>query len=460
MKLQFLRFSRTISLIGDAILLNLVFGIGFIGYSPGETGPSNSLIWLVLAANGSAIISATVTKLYSIYRVTTGLKIFSKVVNYLLLHFLLMESILGITGMFPNAQMELAQIYIALFALMPIWRGVSVLLLRISRQVGHFTRKVVIVGSGEAAREFQEMLELHPEYGFRFQGFFDDQNPSGRYALGSIKELKQYVAENPIDEIYCSMSSVANEQIDELIDFAENHLIRIKFLPHAKRVHHFKKFKIDYYRNCPVMVIKSSPLDDATNQLLKRAFDVVFSLGVFALVLSWLFPLIALLIKLDSRGPVFFFQRRSGFNGKKFWCWKFRTMYHRRNAEFQQATRNDPRVTRIGKFLRKTNIDELPQFINVLLGNMSIIGPRPHAMETDGQYMELIHKYRYRLSVKPGISGLSQVKGYRGETKDPEEMRNRVKMDIFYLENWSFFFDLRLTLMTVFNMIRGERNAY
>lgn len=460
MKFRFLRFSRTISLLGDALLLNLVFGIGFLGYYPGETGPPKAFLWLMIAANLAAIISATITKLYSIYRVTTGLKIFSKVINYLVLHFLLIEASLGMTGLFPNAQMELAQIYLALFALMPIWRGVSVLMLRISRQMGHYTRNVVVVGSGEAAQEFQEMLELHPEYGFRFQGYFDDQHPNGRFGLGTISDLKDYVRNNPLDEIYCSMASVANEQIDELIDFAENNLIRIKFLPHAKRVHHFKKFKIDYYRSCPVMVIKSSPLDDATNQMLKRAFDVVFSLGAFVFVLAWLFPLVALLIKLDSRGPVFFFQRRSGFNGKNFWCWKFRTMYHNQGADFKQATRNDPRVTRIGCFLRKTNIDELPQFINVLLGNMSIIGPRPHAMETDGQYMELIHKYRYRLAVKPGISGLSQVKGYRGETKDPEEMRNRVKMDIFYMENWSFFFDIRITLMTVFNMVRGERNAY
>jgi len=205
---------------------------------------------------------------------------------------------------------------------------------------------------------------------------------------------------------------------------------------------------------------RHEPLNDRLNQLLKRAFDVAFSLGVLVFVLSWLIPLIALLIRLDSKGPIFFKQRRAGKEGKDFYCFKFRTMYVNKEADTKQASRNDSRITKVGRFLRKTSLDEFPQFLNVLLGDMSVVGPRPHPIALNERFSPVIEKFMVRHLVKPGVTGLAQAKGYRGETRELRQMVNRVRMDIFYVENWSFLLDLKIIFWTVFSVLKGDKNAF
>ena len=208
-----------------------------------------------------------------------------------------------------------------------------------------------------------------------------------------------------------------------------------------------------------------SPLDRAGNRRLKRAFDLLAALLAFLLVFSWLWPLLALLIKLTSPGPVFFKQERWGENGRPILCWKFRTMVREsrdvdQNGRYQQARRDDPRVTPFGGFLRRSNLDELPQFLNVLRGEMSLVGPRPHPTPMNLEAKDSVRGYSLRHLVKPGITGWAQVKGFRGETRDPRALARRVEADIWYIENWSFRLDLKILLLSAWAMLKGDPNAY
>jgi len=193
----------------------------------------------------------------------------------------------------------------------------------------------------------------------------------------------------------------------------------------------------------------------------KRLFDICFSLFVCVFVLSWLLPILWILVKLESKGPLIFKQNREGLNGDNFICYKIRSMrMNEKSYNNIHTTKNDSRITKIGSFLRKTSMDELPQFFNVLLGDMSVVGPRPHIASLSIEYQKEVHDYLKRHIVKPGITGLAQVSGYRGEVKRKSDIKNRVRLDIFYIENWSFFLDLKIIIKTVLNVFKGEDKAY
>ena len=220
------------------------------------------------------------------------------------------------------------------------------------------------------------------------------------------------------------------------------------------------KLTVEYIDGKPYYAIKRNALNNLFNSALKRIFDLLFSLFAIIFVLSWLTPLIAILIKLDSKGPVFYKQKRAGKNDKIFACLKFRTMTYSKNAEFRAATKNDKRVTKIGRFLRKTSLDEFAQFFNVFMGDMSIVGPRPHPLKLNDDFQHRVHKYILRHVVKPGITGLAQTKGHRGEVCDTLTMKQRIKVDIFYIENWTFWLDMKIIFLTVYSMCKGDKNAY
>jgi putative colanic acid biosynthesis UDP-glucose lipid carrier transferase len=195
-------------------------------------------------------------------------------------------------------------------------------------------------------------------------------------------------------------------------------------------------------------------------RFFKRSFDILFSLFIILFVFSWLYPILAILIKLESRGPVFFVQLRTGRNDLLFKCYKFRSMRINKDADRQQATLNDHRITRVGCFIRKTSLDELPQFFNVLIGNMSIVGPRPHMVKHTEEYSQLTDKYKIRHTLRPGITGWAQILGLRGEVKSPEAMIKRVDADVWYLKNWSFLLDLKIIFLTFWITLKGDKNAY
>jgi exopolysaccharide biosynthesis polyprenyl glycosylphosphotransferase len=243
-----------------------------------------------------------------------------------------------------------------------------------------------------------------------------------------------------------------------MMKFCDDKMIRLRITPDFSSFMQ-RKINVDFFGGIPVITLREEPLQYEFNRFLKRVFDIIFSLLVIILVMSWLLPIIAMLIKLTSKGPVFFAQTRSGIDNKAFTCLKFRSMALNDYSDLKQATKNDPRVTKIGRFLRKSSLDEMPQFFNVLVGDMSVVGPRPHMIRHTEDYSKIVDGFMVRHLVLPGITGAAQVNGYRGETKSDEDMIVRVKYDVWYLENWTLLLDIKLIFLTVINLIKGSENA-
>jgi len=325
-------------------------------------------------------------------------------------------------------------------------------------------KDLVIVGQSPAAEEIFRYCEDQTVRGYRFRGVFTDEAVSGvleKHRMGDVEAVRSYAVQNRIDILYCALPGTRKDEITDLMEFCERNTIRFRVIPSAESfIPVVKTTDLEFHGAVPVSKLRKEPLDRTINRRLKRTFDIAFSSAVILFVFTWLFPLLALLIKLSSRGPVFFKQMRLGRDNKEFVCWKFRSMRMNQEADSKQATKNDPRVTGIGRFLRRSNLDEMPQFINVLLGHMSVVGPRPHPLRLNEQYRDIIDKYMVRHFVRPGITGWAQVNGLRGETRTPELMERRVELDVWYLENWSFWLDLRIVLKTVTNMFGRDAMAY
>ena len=284
----------------------------------------------------------------------------------------------------------------------------------------------------------------------------------------NIKKRVQHAAENDVKVIYSTMIPDTSEEMRRWVTLADQHCVRLRFVPQYQeagryqtlKTNSFNRFHVEYINEMEVISLRKEPLTSLIGRIKKRTFDILFSSFVIVFILSWLTPIIALLIKLESRGPVFFKQFRSGKDNKPFLCFKFRSMTVNSKSDESQAVKNDSRITKLGAFLRKTSLDELPQFFNVLKGTMSIVGPRPHMLKHTEQYSSSIDRYMVRQFIKPGITGWAQVNGYRGETSDEFLMKKRVRYDIWYLENWNLMLDVRIVFQTVINIIRGEENAH
>jgi len=342
-------------------------------------------------------------------------------------------------------------------------RFLFLLIYQYFKKKDHLLRKIVVIGYNNVAKKLVQYLENQP-FNSKVIGFCEDQENVREVThypiLTDIRGVLDECERQGVTEIYSTIAPEQNAYLYELIRGAEQHCIRFRFVPDLGVFMLKKQVYIDYLEDMPVLSLRREPLEDLGNQIRRRIFDVVVSLLVVVFVLSWMVPLVGLAILLESRGPVFFVQARSGKNNRSFPCLKFRSMVKNNSAEHRQATRNDSRVTRVGRFLRRTSIDEFPQFLNVLKGDMSIVGPRPHMLKHTSDYSELLDQFMIRQFVKPGITGWAQVNGYRGETRDLIQMQRRIEHDIWYLENWSLWLDVRIVFMTVFNLFRREANAY
>lgn len=336
--------------------------------------------------------------------------------------------------------------------------GASFYLNKISR----ITKKIVIVGYNEVAKKLASSFSAQNR-NLSVEGYFEDKDLIDELSLlpiiGNIDECISYAVDNQINEIYSTISPEKNASIYEMAKIAEKSLIRFKFVPDFK-LYVNRNTHLEYVDEFPILSLRPEPLEDMSNSIKKRFFDIVFSLFVIVFLLSWLMPILAILIKLNSRGPVFFVQPRSGKGNKQFRCFKFRTLSVNADANTRQVTQNDTRMTPLGKLLRKANLDELPQFFNVLLGNMSVVGPRPHMLRHTESYSKLLEEYMIRHFVKPGVSGWAQVNGLRGEIKRQEQLRKRIEYDIWYMEHWSLWLDMRVVLLTIYTTIKGDKNAF
>lgn len=357
--------------------------------------------------------------------------------------------------------------YVILFLCLSVSRLVCRYLVKRMRRMGRNSKHVVFIGASSNMVELYKNLMGDPSCGYCVRGYFNDVEnpdlPDEIPYLGEISQLNEYLEapeNHEIESVYCSLASNRSREILEIIDYCENHVKRFYSVPNVRN-YLKRRMVMELVGDVPILYVHNEPLQEVGNRFIKRLFDVVCS-GIF---LCTLFPIIyvvvAIVIKLTSPGPVFFRQKRNGLNGKEFYCYKFRSMKVNALADTLQATENDPRKTKFGDFMRKTNIDELPQFINVFIGDMSLVGPRPHMVKHTEEYSELINMYMVRHFIKPGITGWAQVNGCRGETKELYQMEERIRKDIWYVEHWTFWLDLRIMWMTVRNMIlRNEKNAY
>lgn len=352
--------------------------------------------------------------------------------------------------------------YVSTIVVFSCWRVFVRMLLKFYRRKGYNFKRVVIVGAGKNGMELYRAMRDDISSGFNILGFFDDNLalkdilPS---YLGTTDKVEEFAIAKDIDEIYCTLPGTNDEKILRMLNFAEKQMIRFYIVPEFYR-NVKKSMVMEFLESVPLLTIRREPLQAFYNRALKRSFDLVFSSVVLCTIFPILYVLIGFLIKRSSPGPIFFKQKRTGLYGHDFECYKFRTMRVNDQADTMQAVKDDPRKTKIGDFLRRTNLDEFPQFINVFKGDMSVVGPRPHMLKHTEQYSALIDKYMVRHLVKPGVTGWAQVTGYRGETKTLEQMEGRVKRDVWYIENWTFFLDLKIIVVTLVNMFRGDKNAY
>ena len=408
----------------------------------------------VLFLSTAWIIVSLLSHFYEIYRYTSTIKIFSLLGKQTIFFVLLVFAFFGFYNkLIPNPINIIKYVGIVMLSITITKFSIYYLLRKYRVLYGGNLRRVVIVGLNQKTDQLGNFFNNNPDYGYKLIKIFDVNEKS------NMDKCISFISENEIDEIYTSIAKVNNQDLTKLIDYADNNLKILKFLPDNKEIYS-KKLDFSYYGYLPILSMRRIPTDEPINKFLKRSFDIVLSLIVIVGILSWLTPLLGLFIKFESKGPIFFKQKRNGLDYKEFYCYKFRSMKPNAMAHLHQIKKGDPRVTKTGRFIRKTSIDELPQFINVLKGEMSVVGPRPHMVSHTHMYAEKIDKFMVRHFIKPGITGLAQVSGFRGEVEDDNFITNRVKYDIFYLENWSLFMDLKIVFKTIFNAVGGDDKAY
>ena len=329
------------------------------------------------------------------------------------------------------------------------------------------TRHVVFAGMSPDLIEICEEFRNDPSYRYEVMGYYADTPYEGsdkddRIAyLGKLSEMIPDINKCDVkpDMLLCSLPPI-DEFVGQVIDYCDDHVVMFLSVPNLRNSTK-RKMHIVYYGDVPVLSLREMPLAALSNRFSKRLFDICFSSLFLLLVFWWLAIIVAVIIKLTMPGPVFFKQKRHGLDGKEFWCYKFRSMKVNDDSDRVQATKDDPRKTRFGEFMRHYNIDELPQFWNVLVGNMSVVGPRPHMLLHTEEYSKLVPKYMVRHFCKPGITGWAQVTGSRGETKEVWQMEERVKKDIWYIEHWSMSLDMKIIWMTIKNSLTGkDQQAY
>ncbi len=428
------------------------WSIGFIKSKATVFVIYSSVLWL---------FSAYSIRFYNVYRYTTALNIFSLLVKQLLIFFIIVFAFIGFYRSIDINTITVTKYLLASITVIGSIKFLTYYSLKKYRQyLNGNLRNVLIIGNTKGSNELKKFFLKRREYGYNLLGQYSNQE--SKEIKGSVKDAISFINNNlHVDEIYCAIDELTEKQINTLVKLAEINRFNIKFIPQT--VDFFsKRLKTDFYNYLPVLSMQEIALNTPFNRVFKRVFDVLFSTLVIILILSWLNIVLYILLKLDSKGPLFYKHKRNGINYKEFECYKYRSLKVSSSENEDYIKKEDKRVTRIGRFLRRTSIDELPQFINVFMGDMSVVGPRPHMLVYTEAYSKKIDTYNFifRHNVKPGITGLAQVKGYRGEIQSDEDIINRVKYDIFYIENWSIILDLDIIVRTIIKLIKGDENAY
>lgn len=354
-----------------------------------------------------------------------------------------------------------------LFVATMFMRIVERVMLNHLRTLGHNTRSVLFIGCDPALLVVYKELLSNPSTGYRVIGYYSNgvmqDAPENIQKLGDREELRKLMNGESedylhVEEVYCSLSHNESDDLREIMSFCDKNVIHFYYVPRIFSTLQMS-LRPELFGNTVIFTNHHEPLHNLSNRIVKRTFDLLFSAIVLLCLLPFI-PIIAIIIKIQSPGPVFFKQERTGLNGDTFMCYKFRSMHINDGADKLQATKNDPRKFAFGNFMRKTNIDEFPQFFNVLIGDMSIVGPRPHMVYHTEKYSSLIDKYMVRHFSKPGITGYAQVTGFRGETEQLWQMEGRIQKDIWYIENWSLWLDIKIIFQTAWSIIHPDKAAY
>ncbi|MGL5015388.1 MAG: undecaprenyl-phosphate glucose phosphotransferase [Bacteroidales bacterium] len=446
----------------DVIILNTVFValyLYFFDYLSEEAHSESRLV--ILCYNFAILVQFHTLCKFHNKRSIDWIESVRKMFISTSLLFVIFIALLTFTKVDGYSRLVLIYFFISFLSARAVWWLSGRALLKLYREKGYNYRNTVILGGGKNGQDLLEVLQKDRSLGCKCLGFFDDNDTliDDESFLGRLDEFENYINQHRVDVIFCALPHTIADRIMPMMRLADRHTARFYIIPNSY-VYLKRKVYLDQIDSIPYLSMRNEPLEYRLNQILKRTFDILFSLLFLVTLFPIIYIVVAIAIKSSSPGPIFFKQTRTGLNGADFTCYKFRTMHVNSQADTQQAEKNDPRKTRLGNFLRKSSIDELPQFINVLLGDMSVVGPRPHMLRHTEEYSAIIDRYMVRHLIKPGITGWAQVNGFRGETKTLKQMESRIKRDVWYLENWSFLLDVRIILLTILNAIRGEENAY
>ena len=453
-RLRYSRYFKSIIITIDIVVLALIFLYFFWKKEDFVFNLflfDNSILILFILIFYWILLSGT-TKLYSIQRSTTYTDYLQRLSTHIVIFitgFVLLAQVSDNEHL-KGGRLSLSFILVTILFLI---KSFIFFLIKYYRSLGKNHRNIMFFGDNASTILLKEILDERKDYGYKV---FQPE----KQTLNDINKLKDFWIENGIHTIFLPADENLNIEFEkELFSEAEYSKIKIILIPNLVQNQYFS-YRLHYIEALPILTPIKFPLDYYTNFVIKRSFDILISSIVLITICSWLFPIIALLIWLDNKGPVFFKQKRYGFNEEIFSCYKFRTMKVNDESHSKTTSENDDRITRFGKLLRKTSLDELPQFINVFMGTMSLVGPRPHMLLVDDYYRPKIGRYTVRSMVKPGITGLAQVNGLRGDSGDMNiQMKKRYVADSYYVRNWSLSLDLVIILKTIVLMIQGDKNA-
>lgn len=452
-RLRYSRYFKVIFILLDVLVIAAVFMFFFLRNNEFKYDKDiweQNVLSLALLSFFWILLSGR-TKLYSIARNLTYTIYLERLVTHV---FIFIFGVILLAKVSNNdfLKQDRFTIAIALFSLLLLIKSLLFFSLKYLRTLGINYRNVMFLNENASTEILKNILVQRKDYGFRLFEYPKEHS-------NNLEKLIEFWKEKGIHTMYLSSdNNIRKEDEEEILRLAEIHKIHISLIPSVIR-NNFFQYDLGYVETQPVLVQSKFPLDYLSNTILKQIFDLAFSLVILVFICSWLFPIIILLIKIDSKGPVFFLQKRYGFHEEVFTCIKFRTMYVNTDSD-KTTEENDKRITKIGKFLRKTSLDEMPQFINVLKGEMSVVGPRPHMLLVDDFYKMKIGRYAVRSLVKPGVTGLAQVNGLRGDVGNMDiEMQKRILADAFYVKNWSLSLDFVIIFKTIFLVIGGDKNA-
>jgi len=460
---QFERYLQITLLLLDFVALNVVFFVLQIVFTNRfHFESSDAYFKYILISNGAWLLLAFFLRTYS-PNIIFNFEDFTKRTIQVFLVWIIMV----LFYLFFSRELTVSRIFIVSstsafgFGLL-LNKFIYLGIFRYFKNSQFLVKKILILGYNETAKKLASHFE-QDALNTEIIGFVEDeenvQELSHYPVLANVNETLRIAKERNVQEIFSTITPEQNKYIYDLMYQSEKECIRFRIVPNLS-VFVTREVHIEYYGELPILSLRKEPLDDVGNRIKKRALDLVVSLFVTVFVLSWLIPLIGILILLEWGRPIFFKQLRTGKDKKPFYCWKFRSMRKNKDADLRQASKDDTRVTTLGKFLRKSSLDEFPQFINVLRGEMSLVGPRPHMLKHTSDYSKVVNDYMVRQFIKPGITGWAQINGYRGEISNPEQIRMRVNKDLWYLENWTLWLDIRILFLTIYYVFKGDSKAY